>query len=238
MTPSAPPGRLIGSGRAADVYELDADRVLRRYRKPFDVEPEARLMTYLRSAGYPVPEVFDTDGGDMVLARLRGTDMLSDLARRPWLAKRHARTLAQMHDQLHAVPAPPDLPLAFEPDSADESGNCVLHLDLHPGNVMLTSDGPMVIDWSNGAAGPPGADVAMATLIMEVSEVDDLPWLVRLVAGRVRATLVRCFRAAVSADPGPYLREAARRRIEDRNVRPAEVELLRRVVEDEGSPRA
>jgi aminoglycoside phosphotransferase (APT) family kinase protein len=228
MAASASPGRLIGSGRAADVYELDAGRVLRRYRVAVDVEPEARLMTYLRSAGYPVPEVFDAQGPDMVMARLSGTDLLSDLARRPWMARAHALMLADMHDRLHQIEAPPGLPAVFEPAGAGEAGRRVLHLDLHPGNVMLTPDGPVVIDWSNGAAGPAGADVAMAALIMEVSEVDDLPRLVRLVAGQIRRTFVRHFMRGVSADPGPYLSQAALRRIEDRNVRPAEIEQLRR----------
>jgi tRNA A-37 threonylcarbamoyl transferase component Bud32 len=234
MTPSAPPGRLIGSGRAADVFELDGNRVLRRYRIRADVSHEARLMTYLRSAGFPVPEVFDADGPDLVMARLRGTDMLSDLARRPWLARRHARTLAQMHDRLHQIEPPPGLPAVFQPAAANGAAsqvNRVLHLDLHPGNVMLTADGPMVIDWSNGAAGPAGADVAMATLIMEVSEVDDLPAPVRLVAGRVRAALVRHFRETVGDDPVPYVRAAAEARMRDRNVRPAEIELLRRMID-------
>jgi aminoglycoside phosphotransferase (APT) family kinase protein len=234
MTPNAPPGRLIGSGRAADVYELDAKRVLRRYRLPIDVGHEARLMTHLRSVGYPVPEVFDVDGADMVMTRLHGTDMLSDLARRPWLARRHARTLAQMHDRLHQIDAPPGLPLVFQPAAADgaaSQANRVLHLDLHPGNVMLTGDGPVVIDWSNGASGPAGADVAMATLIMEVSEVDNLPAPVRLVAGRVRATLVRHFRETVGDDPSPYVRAAAQVRMQDRNVRPPEIDLLRRMID-------
>lgn len=32
----------------------------------------------------------------------------------------------------------------------------VLHLDFHPANVMLTSGGPVVIDWTNARAGPAG----------------------------------------------------------------------------------
>jgi hypothetical protein len=39
------PGELIGSGRAADVYALGAERVLRRYRTPYSCAAEARLMT-------------------------------------------------------------------------------------------------------------------------------------------------------------------------------------------------
>jgi Phosphotransferase enzyme family len=231
MTPSAPPGRLIGAGRAADVYELEPGRVLRRYRVPFDVGPEARLMTYLRSAGYPVPEVFDAVGSDLVMQRLRGRDMLADLASKPWLAGRHASTLARLHDRLHEIQAPPEL--RHWDAVADRPGlsiGMVLHLDFHPGNVMLTGDGPVVIDWSNVAAGPPGADVAMATLIMETSEVDALPPPVRLAAGLVRRRLVRRFLGAVAVDPSPYLAQVAGHRIQDRNVRPSEADKLRRVI--------
>lgn len=225
MTGNGPPGRLIGSGRAADVYELSGGRVLRRYRVKADVEHEARLMRYLWSAGFPVPEVYDADGTDMVMARLHGLDMLTDLTRRPWLARRHARTLARMHDQLHEIVAPPWLPMPLD------TGDRVIHLDLHLGNVVLTEAGPVVIDWSNGAAGPPGADVAMAALIMRISEVDELPLPVRPIAGRVRRSVVRQFARGVSHDAGPWLVEVAKLRLVDRNVRPAEAKVLRRMID-------
>jgi hypothetical protein len=44
MARAEPPGPLIGAGRAADVYDIGGGRVLRRYRVPFDVEPEAAVM--------------------------------------------------------------------------------------------------------------------------------------------------------------------------------------------------
>lgn len=225
MTGDGPPGRLIGSGRAADVYELGGGRVLRRYRVKADVEPEARLMRYLWSTGFPVPEVYDADGTDMVMARLHGIDMLTDLTRRPWLARRHARTLAQMHDRLHEIAAPSWLRRPLR------DGDRVVHFDLHLGNVVLTETGPIAIDWSNGAAGPPGADVAMAALIMRISEVDGLPRPVRLIAGRVRRSVVRQFERSVGHDAGPWLVEVAKLRLVDRNVRPAEAAMLRRMID-------
>ncbi len=231
MSDAAPPGRLIGSGRAADVYDVGAGRVLRRYRVPFDAGPEARVMTYLRRAGFPVPEVFDADGTDLVLARLTGPDMLADLARRPWRAVRHARTLAGLHDQLHAIEAPDWVARLPEAD-----GDRVLHMDLHPGNVMLTGDGPVVIDWSNAFAGPAGADTAMAALIMRTSEVDDLPAPVRLAAGAVRRTFVRRFETAVAAGPATYLAAIAARRLRDPNVRPAEAARLRQIIASAAKP--
>ena len=104
--------------------------------------------------------------------------MLADLASQPWRVARHARVLARLHDQLHQIAAPAGLRRPFG------SGDRIVHLDLHPGNVMLTPDGPVVIDWTNAAAGPTGADVAIACLIMASSDVDDLPpWLGRRSAG-------------------------------------------------------
>src|SRR5438876_278196 len=110
MTDAAgPPGPLIGSGRAADVYALDGARVLRRYKLAHSCAAEADLMRYLREAGYPVPEVFAANGPDLVMQRLYGRDMLADLASRPWRVARHARTLARLHDQLHQIAAPAGL---------------------------------------------------------------------------------------------------------------------------------
>ncbi len=44
--------------------------------------------------------------------------------------------LADLHDRLHALGPPQgDLPMG--------------HLDLHPLNVLMSPDGPVVIDWSN-----------------------------------------------------------------------------------------
>jgi aminoglycoside phosphotransferase (APT) family kinase protein len=226
MALSDPPGPLIGSGRSADVYAIGTDRVLRRYRRTFDVQAEATMMRYLDEAGFPVPRVYDADGSDLIMERLDGRDMLTDLARRPWLARRHARLLADMHNRLHRVPAPPGFPEPLGP------GETVMHLDLHPGNVMLSSRGPVVIDWSNRAVGPAGADVAMAYLIMACSEVDDLPLMIRPIVSSVRSAVVRHFLGGVTDDPGPHIVVAARLRMADPNVRPSEVEWLARKVAD------
>jgi Ser/Thr protein kinase RdoA (MazF antagonist) len=215
---------MIGRGRAADVYDIGGGRVLRRYRLPFNVEREAAAMRHLDQVGFPVPKVYDADGPDLVMERLDGRDMLTDLSRRPWLARSHAKTLAHMHNQLHQVQAPPGWPQPLGP------GDRVLHIDLHPGNVMLTGRGPIVIDWSSASAGPAGADVAIAYLIMACSEVDDLPLLIRPLVSSVRASVVRHFMSGVSDDPVPYIAHAGRLRMADGNTRPSEKEWLARKI--------
>jgi aminoglycoside phosphotransferase (APT) family kinase protein len=231
-----PPGPLVGAGRAADVYDIGGGRVLRRYRIPPGrpaaaaavVQAEAAAMRYLDQAGFPVPAVYDADGPDLVMERLDGRDMLADLGARPWRVRRHGATLAALHNRLHQITAPAGLAGAFGP------GDRVLHLDLHPGNVMLTSRGPVVIDWSNVAAGPAGADVAMAYLILATSDTEMIPAPLRPVVGRLRAVLLRQFRADAADDPQPYLARVATERAADPNVRPAEAARLLRIAEAAG----
>lgn len=226
------PGPLLGAGRSADVYALGAHRVLRRYRLPIDAAAEAALMRHLAAAGYPVPEVHDADGRDLVLERLDGPDMLADLGRRPWLIPRHARALADLHNRLHQITAPAGWSAAGGQDGAlFGPGSAVLHMDLHPGNVMLTRRGPVVIDWVGARAGPPGGDVALAYLIMTTADVDLIPKRLRPVIGLLRADFCRRFVAAAGDSPWPHLAGAARARMADVNTRPSEAARLLRIAE-------
>jgi len=225
MAADDPPGPLVGAGRTADIYALGPDRVLRRYRTRHGAEREAELMIYLARAGFPVPKVYDASGGDLIMERLPGRDMLADLARRPWLVTRHAATLARLHDRLHTIPAPPTLPCRFG------QGDRVVHLDLHPGNIMLTPAGPVVIDWNGSAAGDPAEDVAMAWVIIASSEVDALPVPVRIALSVLRSVLLRRFLAGVHDDPAPVLARVARLRMEDPAVRPGEARRLQEIAD-------
>jgi aminoglycoside phosphotransferase (APT) family kinase protein len=229
MPSTQAPGPLVGAGRTCDVYDVGQGRVLRRYRVPRGVEAEAAIMRYLDEAGYPVPKVYDAEEPDLIMERLDGRDMLAELGRKPWLVRPYGRLLAQLHNRLHEIQAPPGLGPAFEP------GDRMLHLDLHPANVMLTSRGPVVIDWSGVRAGAPGADVAIAYLIMASSDVDLIPMALRPVVGGLRASLLRQFLAEAHDDPKPYIPSAAIARMRDPNVRPVEIDRLRRMAEQAAS---
>ena len=219
-----PPGELIGVGRAADVYAIGGGRVLRRTRYPgYDSAHEAAIMRHLAAHDYPVPEVFDVDGTDLVMEQLDGRDMLADLGKRPWLARKYGRLLAGLHNQLHQIQAPEGLRQPFG------RGDRVMHLDLHPANVMLTSRGPVVIDWPNASAGPGGADVAMAYLILASSDTDAVPALLRPLVGTVRGQLIKALLADVRDDPWPHIAEVVANRLTDRNVRPSEADRLRQL---------
>jgi aminoglycoside phosphotransferase (APT) family kinase protein len=212
---------LIGRGRDADVYALDESRVLRRYRRGGPTELEARLMTHLAGCRYPVPRVHEASGDDMVLERLTGPTMLEVLARRPWRVTSLGRVLGGLHDRLHALPAPAWLPRRFA--TADDDR--ILHLDLHPGNVMLTRRGPVVIDWRNARAGDPAADVAMSLVTIRSAEVPGL-------AARLgRGLLVNSMRSGCATDPAGRVREVTEAKLGDPHLTPAEAAWLRRRAE-------
>jgi hypothetical protein len=60
--------RLLASGRDADVWALDAERVLRRYRDRRDMSRETEVMRRAAAHGFPVPRVLDTPPDGMQLA--------------------------------------------------------------------------------------------------------------------------------------------------------------------------
>lgn len=154
--------RLIAAGRTSEVLDLGDGRVLRQFRAGGDPERERLVMDYARRSGYPVPRVLEVRPGALVLDRVEGPTMLDVLLRQPWTLRRNAYLLAELHKQLHEISAPSTLPAAG-------AGDRLLHLDLHPGNVMLSPDGPFVIDWSNARRGEPALDVALTWLIIATS---------------------------------------------------------------------
>ncbi|MGH3266822.1 MAG: aminoglycoside phosphotransferase family protein, partial [Trebonia sp.] len=181
------PGRLVGAGRNADVYDIGDGRVLRRYRDGRahrSVADEAGVMVHARSCGVPVPEVFDVSGADIVMERASGPTMLDVIGSRPWTVRAQAALLARLHGIVHRVPAAGlSLPARY---GDPEDGDVLLHRDLHPQNVILTPNGPVIIDWEGATCGPAVADIALTWAIIGFSDVP---------GPRVEAALLRSVRA-------------------------------------------
>jgi uncharacterized protein (TIGR02172 family) len=186
----------IAMGRTAEVYAWGEGHVLKLYREQFPrdwVDHEARVARTIVEAGIPTPApgaIVEAQGRrGIVYARVTGISMLADLQARPWTLFRHARDLARLQAQVHRITAPqlpsyrdsmaraigqaPDLPddlrakvLALMP--ALPEGQALCHGDFHPDNVLITPEGPVIIDWMTAKAGDPWADVARTSLILTV----------------------------------------------------------------------
>jgi aminoglycoside phosphotransferase (APT) family kinase protein len=223
------PGTLLGSGRNADVYDIGGGRVLRRYRDGRDadaVDREAKVMAHARARGVPVPEVFEVAGSDIVMERAVGPTMLDALARRPWTARGQARLLARLHALVHQVPAPPGLPAPCGDE--DLESHVLVHRDLHPINVILTSTGPVIIDWEGAARAPAIFDVAMTWVIVGFSDVPDTGLKSAVVRG-VQSLFTRSFVSAAGPIDQAWRAAAVRNRLTDPNVLPSERARMERL---------
>lgn len=205
--------KLIAAGRASEIFDLGDGRVLRRFRAGGDSEREAVVMRHARREGYPVPRVVEVTPDALVMERIDGNTMLGELRRRPWTVRRNAGLLARLHARLHEIAAPPDL-------RAAGAGDRLLHLDLHPGNVIMSPKGPVLIDWTNARRGDPALDVA-------------LTWVIVATSGGVlgRAFLHWFLPYFERNEVLAALPLAAERRVDDPNVTDRERRAVRRFVE-------
>jgi aminoglycoside phosphotransferase (APT) family kinase protein len=206
--------KLIAAGRASEIFDLGDGTVLRRFKAGGNPDREALVMRHALAAGYPVPRVVEVRADSLVLERIEGRSLLAEVFRRPWTVRRVADTMAELHAGLHEIPAPAGL-------DAAGAGDRLLHLDLHPENVVVAASGPVVVDWANARAGEPALDVAMAWVIIATSGGGPLAWAF------LRRFLARFDRDEVVG----ALPQAADLRVADVNVRDDERERVRRLVE-------
>jgi serine/threonine protein kinase len=189
----------LKQGRASRVIDLGDGTVLRVGGDP---PREAHIMEHVRSHAFPVPRVYEVRPDALVLERISGPTMGDDLRRRPWMTSRHVRTLVELHERLHRV---------------ELEGACVVHFDLHPENVLLSPNGPVVIDWTNARSGEAAKDIAMTWLILATS------------AGLPGRLLARLFRSGVGSEAiRQGLAEARAFRVADPSVSEAERARARR----------
>ena len=185
----------IAHGRTADIHPWAEDCVLKLFHRqhpPEDVRYEARIARAVHAAGLPVPAVGDVveiDGRyGLVYERVEGPSMLEELRAKPWTLLASARSLAQLHIGIHSTDARVALPSQRErlerkireaPGLGPElqqaalgalrkmpGGNRLCHGDFHPGNVIASPRGPVVIDWIDATVGNPLADVARSSVIL------------------------------------------------------------------------
>ena len=213
----------IAAGRTAEVYAWRESQVLKLYRDwcpPHWVDFEARIGRIVQDAGLPVPAIGDmvevNGRRGLVYERLEGVSMFSTIVAKPWTIVRFGRMMAELHVAMHAIQSPSDLPDQRErlkgaigraqslPDDLRRKtlavldtwpdGDRLCHGDLHPDNVLMTSRGPIIIDWMTATRGDPLGDVARTVLLMTVGEPPTgtlIRLLTRLMRGWMRSAYLK-----------------------------------------------
>jgi len=187
-------------GRTAEVYAWEEGTVLKLYRDwcPASwVEREAHIARVVEQAGIPAPkpgEIVEVGGRRGILyERVDGPSMLKAMNQNPLKLIFFARMLARLHVEMHQCSAADsNLPsqrasalLAIQHAGAlgDDlrqkalqaletlpDGDRLCHGDFHPDNVLLTSRGPVIIDWMTAVQGHPAADVARTRLLLSLGD--------------------------------------------------------------------
>ncbi|MBT8241512.1 MAG: phosphotransferase [Acidimicrobiales bacterium] len=200
-------GELVAVGRTSEVYAYGNDSVVKVPRPDVPehwAHDEAQFTRAARTCGVPAPEVVDVielDGRPaIVFERIDGPSMWERMLAHPADIDQLAVQVAAVHREIHAAGIPSGVPDLIErmcmkigeartlgDDAKDEActiaralprGAALLHGDLHPGNILLSPNGPVVIDWFDATIGHPIADVVRSSILIRPNaDAADLPHL-------------------------------------------------------------
>jgi len=188
-------GPLIATGRTSEVFEYGAGSVIKLLRPSTPkgwAQTEADHTSAARAAGAPAPEVFEvvevTGRPGIVFERIEGLSLWEAMQAEPDTAADLVGELTAVHQRVLRLGLPPGLPDSIErmqakitmaPELSDDisaeavaladslpRGAAMLHGDLHPGNVLMSPDGPVIIDWFDAAIGHPVADVVRSSILL------------------------------------------------------------------------
>ena len=179
-------GEKIGEGAVADIHAWAPGQVVKLLKAGISWERaryEARMTRAVFAAGVPTPEVLDEvtlEGRfGIVMTRLDGPTLLEHLRSGAMNSRQAGTLLAKLYRSVHATPPPPGtITLQYLIASASPlmprhiafgilplmerlpPGDGLCHLDLHPSNVIMTAEGPRIIDWAFPVRAPAAADLA------------------------------------------------------------------------------
>jgi len=132
----------------------------------------------------------------IIYEKIDGCTLLKPLAGKPWKAREIGKQMAQIHKQIHQQNLDKHLNQAIINKVEDKlkndflhstkltekeknemmkllvelpAGNCLCHMDFHPGNIMIANQEIKVIDWNDAVMGDPLCDVARTMLLIKNS---------------------------------------------------------------------
>ncbi|WP_089914500.1 phosphotransferase [Lentzea albida] len=204
----------LASGQDSDVFIRSDGLLVKRTRTGRDLRREAEMMSYLSGYGIPVPRVHEATEDELVMQYVPGPRMSEEIGRKPWLAGGLGAELADLHHRLDVIPAP---------DFLSGEGD-LLHLDLHPGNVVLGPEGPVVLDWASATKGDRRLDVALSWVSLAVAHLAPVKKLTRW-------RFLRSFMANVDPNAKDAIPEAARIRLARHDRDPRERAALQKLMD-------
>jgi Ser/Thr protein kinase RdoA (MazF antagonist) len=188
-------GKPIAYGRTAEIYAWQAGQVLKLFYDWYGIDNiryEARIAQAVHACGLPSPAAGEilrvNDRNGLVFQRVNGKPMTEIFKRRPWQGNHYARRMAELHIKMHTSTIQVDIPnqrqrlvnkiqhaaalsgqlqaKVLAALDAMPDGDRLCHGDFHPGNILLTPQGEIIIDWTDATCGNPLSDLARTTILI------------------------------------------------------------------------
>ena len=214
-------GSPIAQGGSGEVYAWNQKQVLKLFYawcSPNVVRREMKNAQVVASKNFPTPKVIGPKKIDgrlgIIYERLHGPTMWSLLSTKPWRLFSLARQFAELHSQMHqqeghglrSVHASfrKNIEEVEHLSSTQKSdirqllntlpdGTTLCHGDFHPEQVLLTAQGPMVVDWTNAHQGNPLCDVAITYIDLTIGELVDEGFITQILEKVVLGFFCRAY---------------------------------------------
>ena len=227
-------GEKIGEGAFSDVHAWAPNQVIKLFKADAPRRMgrwEARMTRAVFDAGGPAPEVLGevtVEGRfGIVLPRLDGPTLYQLTRSGDMTFEEAGAIIASLARSVHDTPPPPNIPMLRDMmdgalrDNGDavpkhivtgilayidrlRPGDGLCHSDLHTGNVIMTADGPRLVDWTGAVRAPAAFDlgscrIALTEIAPEFADNPQRPRAIYAAALSEYARLAGMSEAALAA---------------------------------------
>lgn len=190
---------MLNKGRIGEIFACGANRVVKLFYSGIPmsvVEHELSMSQIMNRTNLPVAKVYDLVNVDdrlgIVYDRIDGSTLLHLLLNKPWKIRWIANVSAELHVRIHhcisdELPSQRAIYENYIRESADidpylkskalqlleslPDKNHICHGDFHPDNIIVSSNGPVILDWANASRGNSIADFVLSSLILQVATI-------------------------------------------------------------------
>jgi thiamine kinase-like enzyme len=191
---------LLGSGRTAEVFEIDDTKVLKLFNEympkslieyEFEFSYKAKELFRFAPKAYEIITYQNQIG--IIYERVFGEELSYILQNDITKAKKFGREMGKLHSEMHKISSNnlPSQKNRYKNDILEskdiledkanvllsqldsfEKNNILCHGDFHLGNIMFKDNNYYVIDWMNCCKGHPEADVCRTLIMFETPFIE------------------------------------------------------------------